>query len=643
MKIEIKSMTLQNFKKVRSQEIEFSHNMLISGGNKVGKTTIYDAYLWGIFGVLSKKNGTVQPLDKNNEVVHKLETSVTIILNINNERDVKVQRILTEKYTAKDTADEKLNGTQTERLINDVPLSESAFKKKLGEICDYNQWFMQSNINLFMSYKVDDRRKILMSMAGELDEEQLMKPYPIVYQGVMVEKKDINEIYAQHNTSKKKADKELGEIPAKVSAQDALVIEADFEQLRKRKAELDEQISVIDAALEGKSEKDPLMEKYLSSLQAHNEKVANAQKVWQDKKVAEIDDLTKKISAASTALQTAKNTGGGNIKAYTDSKVKLSEVQVKFNEKMKLWNDANENEFGDFKQTDVCPVCGRPYTDEMKEKEYANAVAEFNANKSAKLTKIQNEASELNQQIAVLKGNINTYEQITKAHDEEAVKNAQSSYDALIKKRTEVQNKTWEHSAEKVVFDNDLATIQATKPAEKVDTSAEENKTKKKALSIERDEIIKQLAGEETNKRIEQEKEKLNARSLELAKIIADCNEAMKQIKAYKKAKITAVEEKVNSFFSLVRWKFYEQNTSNDDEKAICSAIDKDGVDYDNTNDGTVIDMGVDIISGISKAYDIYVPLFVDRKESAENIVSVEQQTIFLQCVFGQPLKIESI
>ena len=52
MKIEIKSMTLQNFKKVRSQEINFSHNMVISGANNVGKTTIYDAYLWAIFVVI---------------------------------------------------------------------------------------------------------------------------------------------------------------------------------------------------------------------------------------------------------------------------------------------------------------------------------------------------------------------------------------------------------------------------------------------------------------------------------------------------------------------------------------------------------------------------------------------------------------
>ena len=108
MKIEIKSMTLQNFKKVRSQKINFSHNMVISGANKVGKTTIYDAYLWAIFGIISKKNATIQPLDINNAVIHHLETSVTVVLNYNDEYDVKIQRILPEIWKGNGKAKEKL-------------------------------------------------------------------------------------------------------------------------------------------------------------------------------------------------------------------------------------------------------------------------------------------------------------------------------------------------------------------------------------------------------------------------------------------------------------------------------------------------------------------------------------------------------
>ena len=642
MKIEIKSIELRNFKKIREQKIDFSHNMLISGGNKVGKTTIYDAYLWAIFGVTSKKKGIVQPLDVNNEIIHHLETSVTVVLEYNNEREIKIQRILTENWKNKGAIDEKLQSKTQECLINDVPLSQKGFSEKLEELCPLDKWMILSNINIFMSYKIDDRRRMLMSLAGEINEEELMKPYPIVYEGVVKERKELSEMLLQQSKTKKKANDELELIPAKIQAQDALRVMTDFSELKTEKANIDSQIKSIDASLEGVSEKDPAMERYLSDVQAHNIEVTKAQTIWQNAKIKAIDDLTKKISDASNALSDANKNIAKNLEAYKNNKVKLTEVKLNFDKKLKEWNDVNEKEF-DYEQTDVCPVCGRPYTDEMKEEEYNNAVKEFNAHKSQTLVKLQNEASEFKQQMVVLKGNINTYEQITKDSDEKASKNAEEEYDKLIEQRQEKQNQTWEMSAEKVSLDKEYEKIEASKPQIKTDATVEENKAKKSSLTTRRDEIMKQLADEETNKRIDVEKEKLSKRSVELAQIIADCAEAIRQIKAYRKAKITLIEEKVNSYFSLVRWKFYEQNITNDDEKEICTAIDKDGIDYDNTNDGTVIDMGVDIIGGISKALNIFVPLFIDRKESAEHIIPVEQQTIYLQCIYGQSLEIKSL
>ena len=128
MKIELKTMTLQNFKKVRSKTIDFSHNVIISGGNEVGKTTIYDAYLWCLFGVTSRPDTTVQTLDANNNVVRKIETSVTLVINYNDERDIKIERRLTERYKAENTVEEKFLGTTQARLVDDVPYSVTARK-----------------------------------------------------------------------------------------------------------------------------------------------------------------------------------------------------------------------------------------------------------------------------------------------------------------------------------------------------------------------------------------------------------------------------------------------------------------------------------------------------------------------------------
>ncbi len=640
MKIELKTMTLQNFKKERSKTITFAHNTIISGGNETGKSTIYDAYLWCLFGTTSRPDATVQILDKHNNVIHKLETSVVVILNYNDERDVKIERRLSERWKGKDTSEEKFLGTTQARFVDDVPCSVSAFKEKLNSLCDFDDWFMLSNINLFWTYKVDVRRKILMSLAGEINEENLMAQYPAVYKGVKTEKKDIAEMLTQQKATRKKANDELQTIPAKVQAQDMLKSDEDFAQLEKEKNEIDKQISSIDASLQGVIVNVDEQKEYQNRLAEEEKKYEKTRKEWADEHFACINDAFKKVNTAADEMHEAIRIQKKNIDNNVENGCRLSLLTKEFNELMQQWNNVNEKEFN-FAQTDVCPVCGRPYTEEMKSKEYENAVAEFNAHKSGELARIQKAASEKNSQIAIIKGNINTFEQITAIKDNENVKTKTDAHNVLSAGLAKIKAETWEQSEEKKKADASLQAIKSTEPTTEVDASAKENKRKKQELTVKRDDLIKRISGRDMNERIEKEKEKLDARSRELAQIVADCNEVIRQIKEYKKAKIAIVENNVNSFFSLIRWKFYEQNITNDDEKEVCTAIDSNGVDYNNTNDGTVINMGIDIINGISKAKNVYVPLFVDRKESVEKALTSTQQSIYLQCKYGEPFNVE--
>lgn len=641
MKIELKTITLQNFKRARNVTINFTHNVVISGGNETGKSTIYDAYLWCLFGVTNRPDTTVQTLDSSNNIIHKLETSVSLVINYNEERDIKIERRLSERYKAENTVEEKFLGTTQTRLIDDVPYSVSAFRDKLNSLCNFDDWFLLSNINIFWACKVDERRRILMSLAGEINESELMQNYPAVHRGVIIEKKELSEMLKQQNATRKKANDELQTIPAKVQAQDALKVVDDFDVVEEDKKKIDLQLADIDAALQGVVTNTAEQQEYENKLATENNKYNKVREQWQTNHFQMVDEAFKNVTAASESLHEATRLQKEHSDTYVKNKTKISELTNEFNKLMQQWKDVNEKEFN-FAKTDVCPVCGRPYTDEMKEQEYENAVNEFNAHKSNKLTEIQNKATEIHNQITVLKGLVNTYLQVTSVSDNNNIKTKQETYNNLVKKRSELQSLTWEQSNEKANADVSLQAIVATKPLLVVDTTHEENKLKKKELTKKRDDLIKRLSGRDNNKRIEEEKVKLDKRSRELAQIVADCNEVIRQIKEYKKNKIAVVENKVNSFFSLIRWKFYEQNITNDDEKEICKAIDRNGVDYNSTNDGTVINMGIDIINGISKAKDIYVPLFVDRKESVENALPSIQQAIYLQCVYGTPFKVET-
>lgn len=642
MQIELKTMTLRNFKKVQHQELTFFRNTLISGGNATGKSTVYDAYLWCLFGVTSHPDTTVQTLDKNNEIIHKLDTSVTIVINYDNERDLKIERRLTERWKGKGTIDEKLLGTTQTRIIDDVPYSAKAFCEKLSCLCNYEDWFMLSNINLFWSYKVDVRRRILMSLAGKIDEEKLMSDFPAVYNGTTVEHKDVADMLTQQKVVRKKANDELLAIPAKVQAQDALRVDDDFVIVEEELHKVDKQIADIDAALQGvvvdTSEQKEFSKKLASAKEIYNQ----SRTAWQDNHYKEVGNLFESVNFASDELRKSHTKAKVNKDAYVQAKIKLASLTEDFENLIKQWKDVNEKEFS-FAQTDVCPICGRPYTDEMREKEYEKAVSEFNARKAQQLTDIQNKASEKRAQMTVLKGNINTYKQITASADEQDLSKKQKEYDALIQQQAEVQQKTWEQSAEKAEADKALQAIEATKPVAKTGTTFEEKKHMKAELSARHDELVKRLSARETNERIEIEKKKLDSRSRQLAQIIADCDDIIRQVKDYKKAKIAVVESKANAYFSLIHWRFYEQNITNDDEKEICTAVDRNGIDYNNTNDGNVINMGIDIINGISKAKGISVPLFVDRKESVENALRSPQQTIYLQCKYGAAFNIEEV
>ena len=124
MKVTLKEIRIARFKAIKDMHIVLDgKDAVISGANGSGKTSIYEAYYWCLFGKTLAPNGIVQTLDENNEVVHKVDTVVELTLNVDNDYDVKIRRALVEKWKAANTPDEVFMGTETQRYWNDVPVS----------------------------------------------------------------------------------------------------------------------------------------------------------------------------------------------------------------------------------------------------------------------------------------------------------------------------------------------------------------------------------------------------------------------------------------------------------------------------------------------------------------------------------------
>ena len=143
----------------------------------------------------------------------------------------------------------------------------------------------------------------------------------------------------------------------------------------------------------------------------------------------------------------------------------------------------------------------------------------------------------------------------------------------------------------------------------------------------------------EINRRVEAEKERLDKRSKELTIIIANCDKILAEIKAYKRAKIDLVESNVNKYFDLVRWKFYAQNVTNDDEQEICTCI-VGGKDFVNLNDAMKINAQIDICNAIARTDDIFAPMWIDGAESVTDPLGSLSQQFLLRVVDNEKLSI---
>lgn len=634
----IKQMVLQNFKNIRSLSIEFgTHTTTVSGTNEQGKSTVYDAYLWCLFGVTTRKNDCVQPTDKDNEIVHKIDTEVSVVLLVDGVEAV-LRRRLTEKWKAEGTGEEKFISAPMERFYNDVPCSVKEFEAKLTAIFNLNGWLMLSNIRTFMQQKMEDRRRILASITGELDTTSLLAEFPLV-KAEVDKGKSLEEVQKQTVSTKKRAQKEIDNIPNAIAAQDKLRVEADFAALHTQKDELDAQIADIEKLLQADPTELEADKRNREQLQKLETQLTQQRRKWQDEHFGRLQQLRVSTMNAKDAVQTAERQQQKNKQDYEALCKKLTDLQQQFNEKKDAWLAKNNEEFT-YTPITVCECCGQPLSVEAQQRLQDKAATQFNTDKADALQTLYNESSQLKQQITVLEKSKQTYEQQTQAADiqlvnmkKEAVTTAQNAQ-AIEEALNVEENEDVKATQDKI----EQLHRAMTKPA--MSATEQEQHTKLNELKAQRDAVVRQLAGEQTNANIDKEKERLNAEAQKQSQIVADCNAVLEQLRKYNRKVLDATESKLSQYFKLARWKFAEQNKTNDDEQQVCTAV-YNGIEYDRLNNAGQVNVGIDICDGIKKAFGVELPLFVDNTESVEQVLETQSQIIKLRFVPGAQLTVE--
>lgn len=218
MKIELKQLSLTNFKGCEAASFEFGNTTTITGRNGSGKSTIYDAFLWLLFGKdqLDRKNHDITPI-KNGVRVDNVITTVTGILLID-DKPTTLTRSYVQKWTRKRGATtEVFSGYQTEYIVDGLPRKESEYNAFVNSIAPEGLLKILTNVNTFLSLNWKEQRRWLFEMVGTITPDHVSKVNPMLLDVCeYLKEESIEDITKRLQANKRKHDKEAKESIIKI-------------------------------------------------------------------------------------------------------------------------------------------------------------------------------------------------------------------------------------------------------------------------------------------------------------------------------------------------------------------------------------------------------------------------------------------
>ena len=179
--IRIKSLRLQNFKCHSSLVLNFDgRNAVLYGDNATGKSSVYDALVWLLFGRDSHGNGEknieIKPLGADGTVLdHNAETEVEAVFTTE-EGELSLRRTLREIWVSKRGASEAVfDGNSSEYFIDGVPVKKYAFTDKVNELVEEETFKLLTSVSHFADgISWQDRRAVLFNVAGVKGDAEIM-------------------------------------------------------------------------------------------------------------------------------------------------------------------------------------------------------------------------------------------------------------------------------------------------------------------------------------------------------------------------------------------------------------------------------------------------------------------------------------
>lgn len=662
MRIKLKRLSLVNFKGVRQQDITLDDETNIFGDNGTGKTTIFDAFLWLLFGKDStgRQAFEIKTLDENNKPYHRMEHEVSAVFEIDGE-EIHLRKSFREKWTTKRGSSQEIwDGHENLFFWNDVPMKEGEYKAKIASLLDENVFRLITNPAYFNSLDWKERRNILLAMAGHISTDQILDKVMTVQNkgeyGILINalnsKKTLDEFAREIGAKKKKIKDEIVLMPARIDeSKRSLPEKRDYTAIEMEIASLQESIVNIDNLLmnktQGQKQRQAEKMKFITRRGDLKQELVqigfNIKNELQNAKLARqqgIEEAKRSLRQKQDKLSSILSDIATNGRTVEAIRTRQNQLRDDYNTKQAEIIKFDDKEF-------CCPTCKRTYEDADVFAKKDELTRNFNTVKSNRLAAIQAEGKQLGAEAIALETKT-TELSSTKTLLEGEVKTILQEISGMEELHSYLSEKEAAQVDDRLATDirSKEITAEIDRLAELIDTpEAQDNNTdllqQKSQIATTLEEAKKALnerdQRDRTNKRIAE----LEQQHKDMAQEVATLESTELCIQEFTKAKMDLLENRINGRFELVKFRLFKDQI-NGGEVPSCDTL-INGVPYSDANYASKVNAGLDIIRALSEHYGVWAPIFIDNRESTIRIIDTGCQIINLRAVGGAELSIGQI
>lgn len=627
-------MQLKNFKGATDVTIApIGQDHTVYGDNGTGKTTLVDAVCWLLTGMDSggKASFEIKTLDHDGKEINNLEHEVEGVF-ISNDAGMKVtlKKLMVEKWTKKrGQATPDFSGHTTSYYIDDVPMSEGDYRQRITQMIGDDKTVRMLTIPGYFAASLPwlERRRTLLDICGQISDQEIidknsdLSDLPTILAGRSVD--DHKKVL---NATRSKINDDLKKVPVQIAEVKRSMVDVSEEPEEEIRLAIERITSLIDknestrasmVATGGAAEKKAELSDVQAEISAIQAEIKDGHAAIVRGKKDEIADLTRKVSTITSEITNLTNT-----RAQLTTKIATATAT----------RDKLRQEFYQAQDTKiecgVCKTCGQ----ELPADIVAEATAKANESLANTLADIETRGLEAKAEQDQAERGIEDIEEAISN-----LKTKQAEINTLLDRLNEALSLLESKDifsgvkalSDLVAVNNALALeVEAIINGEKsADTTAITMEIDR--LRADRGEAQGKLNSILKNKASEQRVAELMATEKDLAGQFEQCERELFMIEKFIRAKVSFLEQSVNSQFSMVSFKLFKEQINGG--LAECCDVTVDGVPYSTgLNTGARINANIDIINTLSRHYGVHVPVFVDNCESVTSLIPCDSQVIRL-------------